>query len=194
MCPSSSERADAVVLAERRAPGLEERLRGDHQDAHRMTGAATATAGPTGVARSVDCRQRPARRPSTRAAMRRELTSADIRGWTTRAIAWYSFRPVRGTPDHRIEQYLIAPSDSGAAVAHPSSAHPAREDRRQRRPAGAARRRERRAAAVGTTRAPHRSPWLAAALGAVLPDGARERLALGPAARRAGRARARRGR
>ena len=29
------QRANTVILAERRAPGLEERLRGDHQDAHR---------------------------------------------------------------------------------------------------------------------------------------------------------------
>ena len=32
--PELEQRADAVVLAERRAPGLEERLRRDHQDAH----------------------------------------------------------------------------------------------------------------------------------------------------------------
>ena len=36
--PELEQRADAVVFAERGAPGFEERLRGNHQDVHRVGG------------------------------------------------------------------------------------------------------------------------------------------------------------
>ena len=50
--PSSSKRANAMVFAERRSPGLEERLRGNHEDSHSAVARFLGNAAPKGQRKS----------------------------------------------------------------------------------------------------------------------------------------------